>query len=158
MTALMVICGRSGVNAIGYGHHRVPDRSGQPVTVTAIEIREAGLGQRPCDLPHPVGTEVQADDRVPGTDQGLVADQDRRDELIRLAPVIRRPGGGRPVAGAMLRATVDEHVVGELDAVPAAVAIHRVVAPDDRADAKAMGLPVDALKVDSEAALKVIEA
>jgi hypothetical protein len=39
----------------------------------------------------------------------------------------------------MLCLAVDEHLVGELDAVPAAVAVHREIAPGDRTDPATAG-------------------
>ena len=84
------------------------------------------------------GRKLKASTLSPGRIAGLPVDQRRLDELVRLAARRRRRGPPRLAAGGAGRArAVDEQVVGALGAVPAAVAVHRPVAPHDRADARA---------------------
>jgi hypothetical protein len=63
----------------------------------------------------------------------------RRDELVGLLALVSVSGRGLPRVGVMLGNAVDEEVVGALDPVPAAVAVHRPVASDDRSDAPGPG-------------------
>ena len=57
---------------------RSASRSARPTAgAAAVDLAEAGLGQRARDLAHPVGAEVERDHAVAGADPRLVAD-DRR--------------------------------------------------------------------------------
>ena len=89
---------------------------------------------RACDeLASPIGPEIGVDDRIARLDAGVGADDRRRDEFVVLAPGV---GGldGFGGGGGSLPHPVDDGVVAALDALPAVVAVHRVVAPTDRGD------------------------
>src|SRR6202020_1491499 len=78
ITAPIVVAGRSGANATGYG---------QPSSYSVIlaELVERRRRERQRDLPHPIGPEVQSQHRVAGADPCVIgADQGRRDELVGL--------------------------------------------------------------------------
>ena len=84
-------------------------------------------------LAGPVGAEVEEDDAV------SVAPGPRRrrawaDELVRLATLVGGPDSGLAGVGLELGLALDDRVVGQLRAVPATVAVHRVVATADGGD------------------------
>ena len=87
----------------------------------------------------------------PGRIRRLPADHDRLDELVGLVALVGVPRSLRRTVGVVLGRAVDEQVIGELDAVPAPVAIHRVVAADHGADAADAGLGRPALDLLEEA-------
>ena len=98
-----------------------------------------GLGERADDLAHPVGAEVEAQHAVRGADPAPFADRGRPDELVGLAALVGGACGRWPVRRVVLGAAVDEQVIGVLGSVPAPVAVHRPVAPDDGRDAAGAG-------------------
>ena len=120
----------------------------------AVDLGEGGVGQSPGDLAHPVGAEVEGQDAVAGADPGVaVADRRRGDELVGLAAGVGGADGLDRRRGRVLPAAAHEEVEGLLDAVPAPVAVHREVAPDDGPDARAGGRTrgrAPALDVDEE--------
>ena len=115
--------------AVG-GHRR--DFEGRPAG--AAELVEVRLGQRPGHLARPVGAEVDEDRDVAGGGAVVVADHGRQHELVGLPVGV---GVGDRLGGArrLLALGVDDRVVGELHPLPAGVAVHRVVAAADGADA-----------------------
>ena len=74
-----------------------------------------------------------------GADPALLADRGRPDELVGLAALVGGARGRWPVRRVVLGASVHEQVVGVLGALPAPVAVHRPVAPDDGGDAADAG-------------------
>jgi hypothetical protein len=112
-------------------------QAGRPASVESLE---RGIGERPRDLPGPIGAEVHEDDGVavgdPRRRSARRNDGRRAHELVRLAACV---GGGEPRfdrRGRERRPAVDEKIVGLVHAFPALVAIHRVVAADDGSDAR----------------------
>src|SRR5262249_37621145 len=103
----------------------------------AVDLAQLGIAQRARDLAHPVRTEVEGDHAVAGADARLGADRRGLDELVGLVAVVGGDHRRTAAVGVMLGATLTEEVVRLLDAIPAAVAVHREVAADDRADARA---------------------
>ena len=106
----------------------------------AGELVEAGLGQGAGHLAGAVGAEVDEDRDVAGGGAVVVADHGRHDELVGLLALVGgldRLGG----AGGAQAAGVDDRVVGELDPLPAGVAVHRVVAAADGGDAAGLAQP-----------------
>ncbi len=115
------------------------DEVGQLRRRTAVEFREVLLDERARQLTGAVSAEVGEDDGVAVLDLGhlalLVADGGCVNELVRFAAGVghfhRFAGGIRLV----FRFATGDDVVGFLDALPAIVAVHGVVAPDDGANA-----------------------
>ncbi len=110
----------------------------RPVLVVGRQRRVVRdrVGQLRGDLAHPVRAEVEGQDGVALVDPRLlVPDRRRADELVGLVArvgVLRRLLGR---VGVVLGLAADEQVDGLVGPVPALVAVHREVAPDDRADA-----------------------
>ncbi len=131
---------RVGPTFLVLGQRRVArHRAHRPcrsILEAALALAEAGLGERARDLAHAVGTEVERDHAVARPYPGLLADERGLDELVGLPPLIGRAHGLLPAGGGVGRARVDEQVVRPLGALPAAVAVHRPVATDDRAHAR----------------------
>ena len=74
----------------------------------------------------------------PGRIRASAPDDRRKDELVGLSALVGgRDRVGRRVDGRRLSDAVHDGVEGELRAVPAAVAVHAVVAAADRAEARA---------------------
>ena len=122
--------------ALAVGGHRgqVEQRA------AARELIEVRLGQGAGHLAGAVGTEVDEDRHVALVGAVVVADHRRLDELVGLLALIRlldRLGGGR----RMQAAGMDDRVVGELDPLPAGVAVHRVIAAADRGDTAGLAQP-----------------
>src|SRR5205085_80330 len=94
------------------------------------------IDERARELARAVGPEVEEDRRVAGPDPapGRVADDDRLDELIRLARGVAGPQRHHGLVDALAGA-VHDGVVRALHAVEPAVAVHGVVAAADRGDA-----------------------
>ena len=96
-------------------------------------------GNRECgdDLSHPVGSVVEAEDRVAVADARhriAVARHDQRlDELVGLAALVCGTDAGDGVRNGRTDA-VHHGVVCQSDAVPALVTIHREVAAGERRD------------------------
>ena len=107
----------------GEGHER--EVSDDALAREAVEVL---LHQRPGELPRAVGPEVEEDDRVAVLHRRAVADDVRRHQLVaaRVVLVAALDGGDRAIAPRSGR--VDDRVVRELGALPALVAVHRVVA------------------------------
>ena len=90
------------------------------------------------------GLKLKAITLSPGRILRLLADERGLDELVGLAALVgvaTRPP--RRCRRMMRRPAVNEHVVGALGALPAAVAVHRPVAPDDGAHARTGGRTVE---------------
>ena len=119
------------------GHRRV---ALDHVRAAAVDLVEVRVGERQRDLAHAVGSEVERDNGVAGADSRLLSDQHRLDELVGLIALIGAPRGGLARLRLVLGAAMDEEVVGELNTVPALVAVHRVVATDHGADAPGAGV------------------
>ncbi len=94
-------------------------------------VSKSPLGQRAGQLADAVGTEVEAEYGVPGADQALGPNRGGGDELVGLATRVGLLHGLHPRLRVVGCVTVDEQVVGGLDALPAAVAVHRVPAADN---------------------------
>ena len=133
---------RERVLRVVLGHRR--QRDARPrAAARAIEAVEVLERQRPHDLPHAIGAEVEEHHRV------AVADRADRlpvgaDDDVRLDELVGDVGGvGRLDHRARRRrrraVAVDDRVVGELGPLPALVAIHRPVAARDRRDAADAG-------------------
>ncbi len=105
-------------------HRDEPDRGAVP-HVEAVEPVER---QRPHDLTHPVGAEVEAEDAIAALDPRRVRDHPRLHEFVGLTRLIRLRDR-RERIGDRRADAVDHRVVGELGPVPSLVAVHRVVAP-----------------------------
>ena len=108
--------------------------------VAAVELVEVPLGERHHQLAGAVGAEVEVEDDVAVGGAVVVADHGRLDELVGLAALVGlgdRLGRGRRVQPL----GVDDRVVGELGPLPAAVAVHRVVAARDRPHAPRVPQP-----------------
>ncbi len=128
-------------------HRHVVAHRGSAAAVELVEVR---VGQRAGQLAHAVGAEIEGDDGVLRPDAALLPDEHRLDELIRLPAGVGVARRLRSAIRAVLGAAVDEQVVGELDPLPALVAVHRVVAPDHRGDAAGARLAhplLDGLKI-----------
>ena len=110
--------------------------------VEAIEVRvEECLGE----LAAAVGAEVEPQDDVAVVDAlgSGIAEDHRQEELIGLVGCVFGGDRLRREDVLWLADAVYDRVPGELVAVPALVAIHRVVAPDDGDDFRAeLGEPV----------------
>ena len=106
--------------------------------IAARELVEPDLGERSGCLARAVGAEIVEHHGIARADlsrglASLVSDDDGQDEFIRDALVVRILDRGDGVA-RLASLAVDHRVVGLLDAVPAVVAVHGVVAPADRRD------------------------
>jgi hypothetical protein len=105
--------------------------------VAALELGKVGEGDRPRDLPYPVGPEVETDHRVAAPDRSewraVAGDDGRLDEFVGGAG---RIGFFQPRAwrGDGLSAPMHDGVVRALRAVPSTIPIHRVVASADARD------------------------
>ncbi len=101
------------------------------------EVRERRFRQGAGELTGAVGAEVEEDDGVAVANRpdGLaLLDDDRRlEELVGLVPGVGGLDGLRGARGVEARRE-HERLVGPRHAIPALVAIHRVVAPRDARD------------------------
>ena len=106
-----------------------------PLAREAIELR---LQQRGEDFAHPVGAEVEAQDAVAVLHAFVVADDGGHDELVGH---VVRVGVLHHLHRIVEMGAVGfgERGIGLGDAVPALVAVHRVVAADDGADRDRIG-------------------
>jgi hypothetical protein len=109
--------------------------AGDRLGAVAVDAGAVRIGQRAGELAHAVGTEVERDHGVAGADRALVADARRRDELVGLTAIVGRQDRGAGGRRGMRGEPVRDQVVGLLDALPAAVAVHREIASDDARDA-----------------------
>ena len=104
------------------------------VAAVAREALELMVHKRTGDLTRAVGTEVGKDNRVVVADGRALGHDDRNHELVGHARVIGSlhcfVRGGRMLADAL-----GNGVIGLLDALPAVVAVHRVIAAGNRGDA-----------------------
>ena len=116
---------RKGLVVLRHRHQR------HPRPVRHVERVETLQGQRPHQLAHAVGPEVDAENAVAGLDARCAGHDARLHELVGLPGVVRlldrRDGVLRWRAHA-----VNDCVVRQLGAFPAFVPVHRVVAPDHR--------------------------
>ena len=117
---------------------RQPRGGGDPDGARALEAVEFRVQQGGEDLAHAVGAEIEAEHAVAVAHALIIADDAGDDELVgHLAPVrvvdqARGVGEGRALA-------LGDGEVGLGDAVPAAVAVHGVVAARDGGDADLLG-------------------
>ena len=96
------------------------------------------LGEPGRDLAHPVGAEVERQHVVARPDQRLLADRGRDDELVGLVALVPAARtAASPLSALVLGLALDEQREREIRAVPALVAVHRVVAARHGADAGA---------------------
>ncbi len=102
----------------------------------AVEAGEGRtLGERPGQLPSPVGPEVGVDDDVAVDQRRADAVDGRRDdELVGLAAGVGGLDGLGRRRRSMLPFPMDDRVVSALDALPALITIHREVPAADRRD------------------------
>ena len=104
------------------------------VLLGALEAVELVVHERTGDLTRAVGAEVCKDDRVVVLDGRALGHDDRNNELVGHACVVGRLHG--LVRGSRVLAdALGDCVVRLLDALPALVAVHRVVTARDRRDA-----------------------
>ena len=120
--------------ALVLGHGDVGQIVGDAAPLELREVLvEEGVGQ----LARPVGPEVEEDHGVPIDDPHrllpLGADADRRQELVGDPDLVLRADVGDGIGRACLAGAGDD-LVGPLDAVPALVTIHGVVAAGHRDD------------------------
>ncbi len=109
----------------------------------AIEAVEPGIEQRRQDLAGTVGAEVEHQQAVAVLHAGVAVDHRRPHEFVveaRGVALVHRLGGRACALGlAFLDTGIDHGVVGKRHALPALVAIHRIVAAGDggKADGQA---------------------
>ena len=100
-----------------------------PRPILHVEAVESLPGEGAHQLAHAIGPEVDAEHSVAGLEARRAGDDARLDEFVGLPGVVglldRRDG----ILGRGAHA-VDDRVVRQLGAVPALVAVHRVVTPD----------------------------
>src|SRR6266699_846103 len=72
--------------------------------------------------------------------RGTFRDHDRLDEFIGYAPFVAAADGFDRIGGFHWRIAVNDGAISLLDALPAVVAIHRVVTACERRNAPASGL------------------
>ena len=101
--------------------------------ILALEAVERGVDERARDLAGAVGAVVEEDDRIVVGDHAVLVADDRLDEFVRHAVFVALLNGVDRV-GILHALAVNERVVSVLQAVPALVAIHRVVAAHDGRD------------------------
>jgi hypothetical protein len=117
-------------------HQRREAHRGHPPPVEADGVGPAQ--ERVRQLARAVRAEVEHQHAVAVLDAGGASSgghDRRRDELVRLAARVGGRDGLGGVGGAVHGDPVDHGVPGQAGAFPAAVAVHRVVATDDGADA-----------------------
>src|SRR5439155_7279533 len=88
---------------------------------------EAALEELLRQLAGAVGAEVEEDRGVVAREARPALEHDGLDELVGHAALVARSHGGDRVV-CVLALALDDRVVGALRAIPAAVAVHRVVA------------------------------
>ena len=122
--------------------------AGEKEVLRALRVRKfvkARLGQRAAHLPGAVGAEVEEDDGVVIADRSnrlsasrharpLIYHNDRLDELIGHAAVIACAHRGNRIHHPLRGISVNHRTIGALDALPAVIAIHGVVAARDAGD------------------------
>src|SRR5712691_508401 len=107
------------------------------------ELAEAGFGEGARGLPRAVGAKIVEDHRIVIPDQtdgqlcfsrgtGRAGNHDGFDELIGDAVFVAACDRLERVGGLALRFAVNHRAIGLFDALPAVVAVHGIVAPDDR--------------------------
>ena len=115
----------------------------------ARERAECGVGDRARHLPRAVGAEIHEHDHVAvGHRRGpavAIRNHRRLHEFVVLAAGVGRVEPGLRGRGGEGRAAIDQQLVGGGDAIPALVAVHRVVAADDGGDARAGGFRAHAV-------------
>ena len=109
---------------VGEGRHR---HVGATRNVEPIEIR---IDQGAHDLPHSVGTIVEADDRVAVLHRrdrlSILGDDHRQHELVGLARLVGLANCLEDVR--LLRPLAeDDRAIRELGTIPAAIAVHREI-------------------------------
>ncbi len=120
---------------LGHRDDQQVSRGGPAVGRRPVEAVEDGIGQRVDQLSRPVGPEVGVDDRLAVADHAVdPVDHGRRRRTRRSRRGRRPPRSPRSAARRVLPHPVDDRVVASLDALPALVAVHRVVAAADRRD------------------------
>src|SRR6266481_51957 len=105
------------------------------------EFVEVGGFEGVGDLAGAVGAEIVEDDRVVIANQahggggaGAAGDYDGLDEFIGDVLFVALLQRGDGIVGFGFRFAVDEGAVGEFDALPAVVTVHRVIAADEGGD------------------------
>ena len=101
---------------------------------TAINVGEGRVAERARNLAHSVGAEVERNNTVAWLDCGRLTNHGRGDELVGFAALVGGAGGVDGARLVVLAAAVSEQVVGGLNARPALIAVHRVVAADHTGD------------------------
>ncbi len=96
------------------------------------------MGQRLGDLAHAVRAEVERDHAVARADARLGSDRGGVDELVGLVARVRLACRVGRMLDVMGGDAVDQQRARPLRALRAVVAVHRVIAPDDRAHARAV--------------------
>ena len=91
----------------------------------------------------------------PGRMHAFLADRRGLDELVGLVALVSGAHRLDAAVGVVLGTPVHEHVVGLLGALPALVAIHRPIAPDDGAHARAAALLAPLLHLLEKAGARV---
>ena len=94
---------------------------------------EALVEQLLRELAGAVRAKVEEDRGVVLAEPRPAVEDDRLDELVRDVTLVACADGGDRILG-VLAVALDDRVVGALGALPAAVAVHRVVAADDGRD------------------------
>ena len=107
----------------------------------ALETCKVGIDQRAGDLSCAVGTEVIENDTVAMLDLGIFNADNRLDELVGDAFGIGSLDGSNGI-GILDALALDQCVIGQLDAVPAVVAVHGVETAHDCGDLAGLALDV----------------
>ena len=138
-----------GAELIGVLGHAA--RGGEAHHGAPLERVERGVEKRGEQLAHAVGAEVAHQDPVAVLHAGVIADRGGQHELVGLAARIGRGDRGVGV-GRRFASGRNQRLVGLGDALPAPVAVHRVIAPADRGDGEAPGAGDGRLEVRQVAA------
>ena len=113
---------------------RHADRAGETNDARTREAGEIRIEHRAQNLPRAIGAEVEAQHAVAVPHAAIIADHRRQDELVELLFRISVRDRGLRI-GKARRVGVDNGVIRLLDALPALVAVHAVIAADHCGDA-----------------------
>ncbi len=139
MSSASVVCGPLGRE----GHGVVP----LLVVLGQARVPRDARAERGGELAHAVRAEVEGDDGVARADGRLLPHGRRGDELVRLAALVGRARGVRRHVHVVLALALGEQRDGGARALLALVAVHGVVAADDRADPRVAGRVAPALEL-----------
>ena len=120
----------------------------------ALESVEIRLDESAGEFARAVGAEIHEDDAVSVLHLHRVANDRGFDEFVRFVPgisIVQAFDGG---LGAEFRLALGEQVIGRLYPQPAVIAVHGVIAADNRsdlADFQGVDLVLQALQVDFRA-------